>query len=395
MTITREVAAGIDALRRYLDDVGFQQIYKFIASVNLYGITPSLITGVTGRDAKRFFDVVLADHHDLGVLQCLMFGRPAERQGLSDGERAVADALVAAGLLGMDGDTVVPAGHQLISAFGLDLLIDRRIHFAGEGIHDVYIGPDSYWMLYYVDAAAIRREHRVVDLCTGTGIAALYLSLFSDRVLATDIGDVPLSLVPMNRRLNRKDLQVEIRNEDLRDTLHGGERFDVLTCNPPFVAFPPGIDGSLYAQGPDSDGLGYMRRIIERLPDVLNAGGSAYLVADLVGDQREPYFLHDLQGYAKAGSTSIDVYIDSVVDAEAQIEPLSTYLALIHRGRDRAQIATELERFQKEVLHAERYYLATVRLRTAATRPEVRVMRRYPVPARRPVESWPQILLHR
>lgn len=391
MTMKRELAAAADALRRYLDECGFQQIYKFIASVNLYGITPSLITGMTGRDAQRFFDVVLADSRNLDVLQCLMYGRPAERCALSDGERAVADALVAAELLRMDGDTIVAAGHQLISAFGLDLLIDRRIHFGG-AIHDVYIGPDSYWMLYYVDAAGIRREHRAVDLCTGTGIAALYLSLFSDHVLATDIGSIPLALIEVNRRLNQRESQVEIREQDLRNTLDGRERFDVLTCNPPFVAFPPGMQGSLYAQGPDIDGLGYMRTIIERLPHVLNPGGCAYLVADLVGDHNTPYFVRELEEYAADGSMAIDVYIDSVVNAGMQIEPLSAYLHLLNPDRDRADIAVELERFQRETLRAERYYLSTVRLRTAA-RPEVRVMRRYEIAAAQPQEPWPQILL--
>ncbi|HYO76037.1 MAG TPA: methyltransferase [Thermoanaerobaculia bacterium] len=389
--MTPELTSAADELRRYLDKVGFSQIFKFIVAANLYGVSPSVISVSTSADTARFFDTVLGDVAGLGVLQCLMTGRPVDRATLSEIERPVADALLAAGLLRDDGATIAAAGHQLISAFGLDLLIDRRIHFGG-GVHDIYIGPDSYWMLYYVDAASIRRELRAVDLCTGTGIAALYLSLFSDRVVATDIGSVPLALVELNRRLNGREAQVEIRNQDLRDTLDGSERFDVLTCNPPFVAFPAGLQGSLYAQGTDVDGLGYMRTIIERLPSVMNPGGVAYLVADLVGDKARPYFVDELEAYAGSSGLAIDVYIDNVIPAGVQIEPLSVYLALLNHGRNRAEIAAELERFQRETLRAERYYMSTLRLRTAAPHPGVRVLRRYEPQTEKVREPWPLLL---
>lgn len=393
--MTRELESAADALRGYLDRIGFRQIYKFIAGVNLYAVTPALVTRTTAGNAARFFEEVLAGAPELELVQCLLFGRPAERSALGDAEKRVADALVAAGLLGDEGGLITAGRYQLLSAFGLYLLIDRRIHF-GHEVHEVYIGPDSYWMLYYVDAAALLRGHRALDLCSGTGIGALYLSLFSDHVTATDIGAAPLALIALNRRLNRREEQIEIRTEDLRDTLCGRERFDVLTCNPPFVAFPPGLEGSLYAQGTDLDGLGYMRLLVERSSAVLNPGGSAYLVADLVGDGRGPHFVEELEAFAAAGDLAIDVYIDNFIEAGEQIEPLSAYLQLLNRGRDRAEIAAELEEFQRDTLRAERYYLSTLRVRTAAAHPGVRVMRRFDVP-RPPApaagEAWPSLLV--
>lgn len=205
--MTPRVCSAIDGLRDYLDRVGLRQIYKFIVTVNLYGVTPALVTRATASSIHRFFDEVLGNPAELALLQCLM----------TDGDRARADALVAADLLRVspDGREITGAERQLISAFGVDLFIDRRIHF-GSDLHEVYIGPDSYLMLYYVDVAGIRRSHRAVDLCTGSGVAALYLSLFSDNVLATDIGEVPLALAEINRRLNRREATVEIRREDLR-----------------------------------------------------------------------------------------------------------------------------------------------------------------------------------
>ena len=389
-----DLTAAVDALRGYLDRVGFQQIFKFIVGVNYYQVAPSMIAAGTARDVERFFDTVLRDRAELALLQCLMIGRPAERRTLGEAERALADALIGVGLLreADGGATVAAADRQLISAFNLDLLIDRRILFGGD-VHEVYIGPDSYWMLYYIDAFAVRRDHRIVDLCTGTGIAALYLSLFSDHVLATDVADVPLALAEINRRLNRREATVDIRRQELSHTLGGGERFDLLTCNPPFVAYPPGIQGTLFSHGTDLDGLGYLRTIIRRLPDVLTPGGSAYLVADLVGDRRGPHFVDELESFAATGGLDVDVYIDNVLPASAQVGPLAGHLARINAGRSRAEIEGELEVFQRETLRAERYYLSTIRLRAGAAKPGVRVLRRFPPPSRKSEETWPALLL--
>jgi hypothetical protein len=393
VSLDPELTTAVDALRGYLDRIGFSQIFKFVAGLNQYGMTPSLVTPYTADNWSRFFDTVLADQTELSLVQCLMSGRPAAMRGLSEAEKPVAEALIGAGLLTAGaGDLVESAGKQLISAFGADLLIDRRIHFGG-GVHDVYIGPDSYWLLYYVDANAIRRNHRAVDLCTGTGIAALYLSLFSDNVVATDIGEAPLAMVSINRRLNRRDQTVEIRRQNLTDTLDGRERFDLLTCNPPFVAFPPGYAATLYAHGTGRDGLGYMRTIIERLPEVLNPGGSAYLVADLVGDRRQPHFVAELEDYAAAEAMAIDVYIDNVIPASLQVPALSGYLESLNAGSDRDQIAREFTAFQQETLRAERYYMSTIRLRTASPNPGVRMLQRYAPAAKPKSDPWTELLL--
>lgn len=395
MSLAPETARAADALRGYLTRIGFSQVFKFVAGLNQYAMTPSLITRHTAGDWSRFFDVVLGAPDDLALAQCLMWGRPASFRALSEADKPVAETLIGGDLLrmGPDGDAIGTAGKQLISAFGADLLIDRRIHFAGEAVHDVYIGPDSYWMLYYVETHAIRRGHRAVDLCTGTGIAALYLSLFSDHVLATDIGEAPLAMVYLNRRLNGREDTVEIRRQDLNETLDGRERFDVLTCNPPFVAFPPGYGATLYAHGTGTDGLGYMRTIVERLPHVLAPGGSAYLVADLVGDRERPHFVAELEDYAAAGALDVDVYIDNVIPASLQVPALSGYLESLNPGTDRARIAEAFTAFQQDTLRAERYYMSTVRLRTAASRPGVRVLQRFAPAAKTRSDPWTRLLL--
>lgn len=392
--MTPKLLSTIDGLRGYLDRVGFRQIFKYVAALNQYGVTPALVTRRTADDVHLFFDKVLGDAPELVLLQCLMTGRRADLAVMSREDRVLAEGLAASGLLrnSVDGLAVVGGERQLISAFGVDLLIDRRIHFGGD-VHEVYIGPDSYWMLYYIDTASIDRRHRAVDLCTGTGVAALYLSLFCDNVLATDIGDAPLAMVEINRRLNRREASVDIRREDLRETLDGGERFDLLTCNPPFVAFPPGYPAPLYAQGPGIDGLDYMRDIVGRLPEVLNPGGSAYLVADLCGDAGGPHFLRELERLGAASGMRIDAFIDHVLPASAQVGAMSSFLRRASSVPEATDVDADVEAFQRGALRAEYYYLTTLRLQTAAQLPGVRVMHRGVLSERRREDTWPALLL--
>ena len=387
-----EVVRGVDALRAYLQRIAFRQLYKFIAGSNHYGVLPSVVNRTSAAGVEHFFATVLRGCPGLELAQCLLTGRPAERDQLSDADRATADLLAAAELLRAEDGRILPADLQLINAFGSDLLVDRRIHFPAGSLHEVYVGFDSYLMLYYLDLAEVQREHRAVDLCTGSGIAALHLAQRCDHVLATDIGPVPLRLVQINRRLNAKEGILTVRNQPLDETLDGSERFDVLTCNPPFVAYPPGFGATLYSQGTEVDGLGYMRTILDRLPEVLTPGGCAYLVADLVGGLHGPHFVHELRQRARADGLAIDVYIDGVVDAEDQVPAFTAHMAAANPQRDRQELAAELRRFQREELRAERYYLSTLRVQTDR-QPGLRLLRRYALPEGAKGETWPEILL--
>ena len=172
-----ETREAVEDLRLYLQRIGFREIYKYLVGVNRYGILTSLFNRDTAEATEAFFSRVLGDAPELLLLQVLLSGRRAERGRLDAGSRRTADALAKAGLLEGRGRSLGPGPWQLLSFSELDLLIDRRLHFRG-GVHEVYIGPDSLLMLYYVDAAKLRREYRALDLCTGTGLAALYLARF-------------------------------------------------------------------------------------------------------------------------------------------------------------------------------------------------------------------------
>ena len=83
----------------------------------------------------------------------------------------------------------------------------------------------------------VRRDQgSVLDLGTGCGIHALLAAKHSQRVLATDINSRAVSLSQLNVKLN--DLSnIDVREGDLFEPV-GGERFDLILCNPPYVISP-------------------------------------------------------------------------------------------------------------------------------------------------------------
>lgn len=155
------------------------------------------------------------------------------------------------------------------------------------------------------------------------------------------------------------------------------------------MAIPPGYQGTLYAQGTGVDGLDYMRDIVARLPTVLNPGGPAYLVADFCGDAQGPYLFAELERFAVAGGMRIDGFIDHVLPASAQVEPMTAFL---EHATKRPARATDVEAFQRDILRAEHYFLTTLRVQTAVLHPGLRVMHRHSIPARHQAEQWPTLL---
>lgn len=134
-----------------------------------------------------------------------------------------------------------------------------------------------------IDLRARQGAPEVLDLCTGSGCVGLSLgSLAPDaRITLSDISKEALEVA----RRNAKALEVraELRHGDLFAAV-GRQRFDVITCNPPYiptdelptlqreVRFEPtlALDGG-------ADGLDFYRRIAEEAPGRLNPGGTLFM----------------------------------------------------------------------------------------------------------------------
>jgi SAM-dependent methyltransferase len=80
------------------------------------------------------------------------------------------------------------------------------------------------------------RVERALDVGTGNGVHALLAAAHSRRVVATDVNPRALAFTELNAALSGLQ-NVECRRGSLYEPV-AGERFDLITCNAPFVVSP-------------------------------------------------------------------------------------------------------------------------------------------------------------
>ncbi|GIW51537.1 MAG: hypothetical protein KatS3mg081_0892 [Gemmatimonadales bacterium] len=155
-------------------------------------------------------------------------------------------------------------------------------------------------------AEAIRRElarlegtaeRRALDLGTGTGIGALISARAGWRVVAVDISSQAARCARLNAILNRLEDRIEVRVGDLFDPVRG-ERFDLITFNPPFYQGEASRDEEYSWRAP-----GIFSRFAAGLSEVLNPGGYALVVFSSDGDE--------------------EAFFDALIGAGLEVRPVS------------------------------------------------------------------------
>ena len=126
-----------------------------------------------------------------------------------------------------------------------------------------------------------------LDLGTGCGVEALLASTHAQRVLATDVSPRAINFAAFNAQLNLAP-NIEFRIGSWFDPI-GGERFETIVCNPPYVISP----ASEYIYR-DSGLVGdsVSEQVVRAIPAHLEDGGFATVaiswIADPDGDAAEP-----------------------------------------------------------------------------------------------------------
>lgn len=163
--------------------------------------------------------------------------------------------------------------------------------------------------------AAIPRDpcRRLLDLCAGSGIAALIAGgSFATEACAADLGPRCVHFSEFSRRLNGFE-NVWTAQGDLYGAVDG-EKFDRIVAHPPFV---PAKENSLLFRDGGQDGEQIFRRIIEELPAHLAEGGRLHCLT-FATDRQSGELEERVRGWLGAAQEDFDVVI---VAAEVRKRP--------------------------------------------------------------------------
>ena len=119
------------------------------------------------------------------------------------------------------------------------------------------------------DFANVKKKHRVIDLCTGTGIIPflLYGKYEPAQIYGLEIQGDMVEMAIRSAKLNSLEEKIAFVNEDLKNVeyLKKLEKFDVVTVNPPYKLNNAGIINP-------SDKLAIARHeVLCNLEDVISA----------------------------------------------------------------------------------------------------------------------------
>jgi release factor glutamine methyltransferase len=143
------------------------------------------------------------------------------------------------------------------------------------------------WMLADALRSWMPAGARVLDVCTGSGVVALAAARHgAGAVTAVDVSSRAVVTVRCNALLN--GVRVRALRGDLFDAV-GGERFDVVVSNPPYV---PSEDDALPSRGArrawdaGRDGRELLDRIVDGAAAHLLPGGLLLLVhSSVIGEE--------------------------------------------------------------------------------------------------------------
>lgn len=134
-----------------------------------------------------------------------------------------------------------------------------------------------------------RRVRRALDLGSGCGVQALHLTDHADAVVATDVNPRAVALTRLTARLN--GVAVDVRTGD-RFAPVTGERFDLVTSNPPFVVGPGAGDRDeprLVYRDAGLPGDAFVREVVRGAAGHLAPDGVAVVLANWVHREGEPW----------------------------------------------------------------------------------------------------------
>lgn len=254
--------------------------------------------------------------------EVLLLGQPARRERL---ERAWgADAvreLLELGLLELEGTMRIrTANYSVVSFLGRYFVVTLNPYYPGSRDPDasIYIGPDSLTLAAYL--AGLGRPNtwtRALDLCTGSGIQAIFLAATTTEVIAVELNEQAVHAARFNALLNGVAERIHVYQGNLYEPVPAG-LYDVIVSNPPFIPVPPQVRFAMCGHGGE-DGLVVLRPLLEGIPSRLAENGQAIIYAEGVGDAQGPFVRNVLQKLAGEAKLDISILLVSRLSAKGSL----------------------------------------------------------------------------
>jgi len=179
-----------------------------------------------------------------------------------------------------------------------------------------------------------RRVGRALDVGTGSGVQALLSARHARHVVATDVNERALAYTELNAALNGFD-NIECRRGSLFEPA-GGEAFDLITCNAPYVVSPESRWAYRDA-GFEADEVS--ERVVRGAAEHLTQDGFATLLISWIAhDEEEP----DERPLAWTEAIDCDSWILPIWGADA-LGHAATWND--HLMDDRARLRSALDRW--------------------------------------------------
>ena len=120
----------------------------------------------------------------------------------------------------------------------------------------------------------VKKNDKVLDIGTGTGLLAILSAKEGAFVAATDIHEKSVICAEYNASLN--NIELDARVGSLFEPIKKGEIFDVIVSNIPSIPTPPEEQYDEYLKrnvDADPDGRKYLDPLISEMPKYLKEGG--------------------------------------------------------------------------------------------------------------------------
>ncbi|WP_084838501.1 methyltransferase [Williamsia sp. 1138] len=241
--------------------------------------------GALGRGEPVPVRRACADGGTLGTLiRLLLLGDTCSRSQVSSALSPLdIDRAIAAGLLEVDGAGLCAAIDVRPVDLGSGnrwLLSDLDGTMRRRAITEDHVLGVGHASLSLLKATASDPVGSVLDVGTGCGVQAIHAADFAGHITATDITDRSLAMTRAGFAINGIDPGRVTLSKGAWFGPVGGQKFDRIVANPPFVVGPPEVTHTYRDSGLDLDGASEL--MCRTAPKFLTEGGTASMLASWV-----------------------------------------------------------------------------------------------------------------